>query len=166
MKAEKTGALWGFLFLLGFSVLFLPTRGWAQELKVPEVLAGIPSVFAVTGEEAKARVRRLHGKEIPMAEAAMAHFAREDEAAFLWVSEAPSLEAATDQMERMVEKIARGHSTFRQYSSRTVGGREVHFVYGQGQAHFFFQAGKRNVWVSVPVHLREDALKEMLEFYR
>lgn len=166
MRGEKKKALWGFLFLLGFSVLLLPTHVWAQELDLPKSLANLPSVFTVTGEQAKARVRRLHGKEIPMAEAAMAHFAREDEAAFLWVSEAPSLEIAADQMKRMVKKIARGHPTFRQYSSRVIGGRKVHLVYGQGQAHFFFRTGKRNVWVSVPVHRREGALKEMLEFYK
>jgi len=134
-------------------------------VSAPDTLAGLPLTTASYGQSAIAEIARLHGKEFPLTSGTVAAYGGEAEAT-LWVSGAPLSWTASQMVRTMEKKIAEGRSPFTPMGTREVSGRTVYELTGMGQRHFYFQAGSLVVWLAADETFAEQALGDVLTFYR
>lgn len=114
---------------------------------IPEQIAGLRLVQAVTGADAVQAVRRLHSLDVGIVDAWIGQYENE---ATVWVGVAPDAAGAADLMTRMTEAMANGNSPFTHRGQQEVGGIAVHRVSGGDQVHFYYQRGNQVIWVAAP----------------
>lgn len=162
------------LLLVGLGLFFiLAGSGWLvvnrliigqKDVTVPTVLAGLPLSHQATGRAALAEIERLHGKNFPMTDGAVAHYG--DGQAIVWVSSTWLPFMAVRQVEAMTARIAEGRSPFTPMETRQVEGTTVYVLTGMGQMHYYFQLDRRVVWLAVSPPLAEQSLEELIRKLR
>jgi hypothetical protein len=65
----------------------------------------------------------------------------------------------------MTARIAANESPFTPLGDVTIDDTQVYLLEGQGQMHFYFQAGKLLVWLAADEWLAPQALEDSLQFY-
>ncbi len=130
----------------------------------PHTIAGVPLSQVITGPEAIRSIQQLHGKEFPLVSGAVATYG--DGNIVLWVSGAGDEAAAAELTALMTERIAEGRSPFTEEGTRQVDGFTIYDLSGLGQRHFYWQSGDLVLWLAADEALAEDALKEVVSFYR
>ncbi|MDP2673861.1 MAG: hypothetical protein Q8Q00_03030 [Dehalococcoidia bacterium] len=113
----------------------------------PGQLAGYDLDQVMSGEEAIAEISELHGEDIPVAEAWVAHYQGN---ATVWAARATDTEQAVQLLDRMVRGIQKGTSPFSGLARRQFKGLSVYAVTDGRQTHFFYQQGDRVVWLATP----------------
>lgn len=156
----------GGLLLAGSAALGLYTQvvGNPGAEPVPDTLAGRALTRSLIGREALTEVTALHGQEFALSSGATAVYG--GGAATVWVTGTFLDPLASQMVGAMEARIAQGRSPFTPTGTRsTPEGRVVYELFGMGQRHFYFQSGRRVVWLAAEASLAESALTELLEFY-
>jgi len=159
----------GAQILLGLLLVAAVGRGlWAaaQEGKpqpFPGEIAGLHLVRGVTGEEALAEVRQLHGKEVGLVSGWVAQYQGR---ATVWVGQAESEAQAAQLLQAMTQRIGVGNPVFSGLERREVEGQEVFSVVGQGQRHYYYQRGRLVIWLAAPPGKEKEFLADALRLIR
>jgi len=130
----------------------------------PETLPHLHLMKVIKGEKAKKEVNKLHGKEIPVKNAWVAHyrgafFEGNWNEATIWVSEAFSPEEASKQTELMMAKIAHNpKSPFRQIKIVNTLQGKMYIFWGLGKKHAVFQKQTMIYWISATPGVFEGVL--------
>ena len=112
-------------------------------------IAGMTLMKLISGPEALRAINKLHGTAIPMKKGFIAHYLGTQGKATLWVSEAPSVEAGTEQIDVMIDKMkGNERSPFRNYGQSVVNKTPVIRFHGMGQVHAVFQIDAWVYWIS------------------
>jgi len=113
----------------------------------PGQLAGYYLDQVMSGEEAIAEISALHGEDIPVAEAWVAHY---EGNSTVWAARATDTGQAVELLDRMVRGIQKGTSPFSGLTQRQFKGILVYTVTDGRQTHFFYQQGEWVVWLATP----------------
>jgi len=113
----------------------------------PSQLAGYQLDQVMTGQEAIAEIGELHGEDIPVAEAWVAHYQANGT---VWAARAADTGQAIQLLDRMVRGIQRGTSPFSGLTRSQFEGIPVYTVTDGRQTHFFYRQGDRVVWLATP----------------
>lgn len=125
-----------------------PSRADTTPPFAPEV-EGMTMTKMITGTEALQAINKLHGTAIPMKKGFIAHYLGTQGKAVVWVSQAPSVEAGTEQIDVMIDKMkGNERSPFRNYGHSVVNQTPVIRFHGMGQVHGVFQNGAWVYWIS------------------
>ena len=121
----------------------------------PGQLAGYQLDQVMSGEEAIAEIGELHGEDIPVADAWVAHYQGNGT---VWAARAADTGQAAQLLDRMVRGIQKGTSPFSGLTQRQFKGIPVYTVTDGRQAHFFYQQGDWVVWLATPRGAEEPFL--------
>ncbi len=66
----------------------------------------------------------------------------------------------------MENKIAESSGPFEPLGKSNHDGHTVYELFGMGQRHFYYQSGSLVIWLAADPLLADQALEDMLEFYR
>ena len=157
----------GVALLFGAGLYYFHTREpvtSGQAKNVPEILANLPMVRIVTGQEAINLIHQLHGNDFSLKDGTVATYGNQN--ATLWVSDAGSVSAASKLTELMSDRISAGNSPFSVLGDFELDGQTVHALDGMGQAHYYWQAGNMVIWLAVDVPVAQQAVIECVEFYK
>ena len=138
------------------------TRPDENALGLPRQLAGQPISDLQTGTAALNTIEAMHGKGLALVGGAVAHYG----AATVWVARARDEAGAKSMTAAMKDRIAAGGSPFSPTGMRQDGGRTVYTLTGLGQAHFYWQAGDKVIWLAVAPVKAESALQELVRAVR
>ncbi|MFQ6673486.1 MAG: hypothetical protein ACE5GH_01720, partial [Fidelibacterota bacterium] len=116
---------------------------------LPQAIHGMSLERQLTGAEAKARIGRLHGKEVAPVASYVGHYGAGPDHAMLYLSKFASEMKAQDMLRKMSESIGEGSSGFGHHTKFAVKNRDIHLVLGQGQVHYFFPRGKYLYWLAI-----------------
>jgi len=162
-----------FLFVIGVVILagavfyYLhvnqPEKG-ALASSVPQMIAGIPLSQVITGEEAIENIQQLHGKGIPLVEGAVAVYGNQN--LILWVSDAGNRSGAEELIELMRIRINEGSSPFEERGDFKLEDLTIYALDGMGQNHYYWRSGQLVMWLAADRELAEEALQEVVAFYR
>ena len=154
-SGASVGKLLAFVVPLVFAVaisLSVASGLWSatsqqETTPAPGQLAGYQLDQVMSGQEAIAEVSELHGEDIPVAEAWVAHYQGN---ATVWAARATDTEQAVQLLDRMVRGIQKGNSPFSGLTQTQFKGISVYTVTDGRQTHFFYQQGDRVVWLATP----------------
>ncbi len=68
----------------------------------------------------------------------------------MWISASPSALGASRLLWRMNRRLANGTEVFSAPRPQEVRDRTVFVTGGTGQIHYYYQSGKRVLWLAVP----------------
>ena len=130
---------------------------------LPQSIGSLQLENLQVGEEARLEIDRLHGKHLDFRKGWVATYVGGGKKAKVWLSEYDSEAKATEANERMARKIqameGKGFWHFRQTS---ISETPVNFVMGQGQAHYFFQKGKKVIWLAVNPSEAKKTIRDLI----
>lgn len=135
-----------------------------DEKLFPTQLAGMTRVEAIGGQEAISSVGQLHGLDITLAEAFVVSYQGKDLQMTIWYSEGKNEQEATQLYQAMDKKMPQT-SAFKDYKTVKVDGKDTKYVSGMGQDHYYWQSGKRVMWVAISGGNTPDILKQVLRLY-
>lgn len=170
--ARRSGASLGKLLAivvpLGFAVaisMSVASGLWSaasqqETTPAPGQLAGYYLDQVMSGQEAIAEIDALHGEDIPVVEAWVAHYQGNGT---VWAARATDTEQAIQLLDRMVRGIQQGTSPFSGLAQKRFKGLSVYTVTDGRQTHFFYQQGDRVVWLATPRGAEDAFLSAALE---
>ncbi len=128
---------------------------------VPTQIGGISRTEVVTGAEALADLKQMHGKDVSdgLVGGWIGHYGKQ---ATVWLSEARDDATASRVLQAMTSRIGAGNQYFKNQQDIQVNGRQVYTATGQGQRHYYYQQGRQVIWVAAPAGREEQFLKEAL----
>lgn len=141
-----------------------PAFAAGLEAFFPEQVAGMPLETLLLGDEARQEIDTLHGRTIPVRDAAVATYASvSGRPAMVWVSLADSSLEAREQVHGMVDKmLAASRSPFHDYRGQERGGVALHQFLGLGQIHYIWFRDDQAWWISAPMDSGEEVLEAFL----
>jgi hypothetical protein len=157
----------GVILLVGSALIYFHTRQTSSANlteNVPEIVADLPLVQLVTGQEAIDRFHQLHGQDFRLVDGIVAVYGNQN--VTLWVADAGSSSGAADLIELMYARIADGNSPFTALGDLYLNGLTVYALDGMGQAHYYWRSGNLVVWLAAGVPVAQQAILESIEFYR
>jgi hypothetical protein len=129
----------------------------------PERLDGMQLIRLEAGERARGEVNRLHGRKIPVKDAWIALY-RKDEmnSAMIWVSESFNIPQAAEQTGVMMKKIMHNpRSPFHHLEIERRSDIKIYLFSGMSQRHAVFRKGMRIYWISAT----RDIFRGVLDYY-
>lgn len=162
-----------FLFVIGVVILagavfyYLHVKrpeNDALASSVPQMIAGIPLSQVVAGEEAIENIQQLHGKGILLVDGAVAVYGHQN--LILWVSDAGNRSGGEELTELMRIRINEGRSPFEERGDFELDGLRIYALDGLGQKHYYWRSGQLVIWLAADRELAEEALQEVVAFYR
>lgn len=135
-----------------------------DEKLFPTQLAGMTRVEAIGGQEAISSVGQLHGLDITLAEAFVVTYQGKDLQMTIWYSEGKNGQEATQLYQAMDKKMPQT-SAFKDYKTVKVDGKDMKYVSGMGQDHYYWQSGKRVMWVAISGGNTLDILEQVQRLY-
>ncbi|MCX6064511.1 MAG: hypothetical protein NT121_01975 [Chloroflexi bacterium] len=161
------------LFVIGFMLVAgagfyawhtsQPQNTGSAGANVPQAMAGYPLSQSLTGAEALASIKQLHGVDFPLASGLVAEYGQKN--ATLWLAETSSDAQAAELVKSMEARIAQGGTTFTPMSVVQFSGHDVYMLDNQGEFNFYFQSGAKVIWLAIDTAKAEQAMKELLAFY-
>jgi hypothetical protein len=161
------------LIIIGITVLtgtilyyFNIDQSWKGALvnNIPPMLAGVQLSQVITGEEAIDSIQKLHGKEFPLEDGAVAIYGSRN--VILWISDAGDNSDAKELTELMKIRISEGRSPFKEQGKFVQNGITIYELEGLGQQHFYWQSGRLVLWLAADDEFAETALMETIDIYR
>ncbi len=113
----------------------------------PQQLGNYQLSELTTGPAAVAQMSRLHGKGVGVVDGYVGHYESASNGAMLYVGETASEKDAVDLLGQMAERIGAGNQYFTDLKPLTVEGVKVFTVRSGPQTHYFWQAGKKVIWM-------------------
>jgi hypothetical protein len=143
-------------------IFFVPyvTRGETA----PQVIGTLQLKQLQSGEKARKAIDRLHGKRLVFREAYIAHYEFGKKKASLWISVYDSKADAGKELVKMANGLntGKGH-VFKHFQTLSIREMSVYFVTGMGQAHYFFEKGKKVYWLAVDPSEARPVIRDLLE---
>jgi hypothetical protein len=157
----------GILVISGASLLYSFDKGNSNPTVVtlPKTIAGIHITEAVSGQEAIDQVAQLHGKGFPLTSGGVGTYDGRNDLT-IWVAGTISRTSASELVSAMASKIAESSTPFQPTGDSNHEGQTVYELVGMGQRHFYFQAGSLVIWLAADPPLADQAITDVLEFYR
>ena len=131
---------------------------------LPPMLGGMPVQNAIYAAQAVETIDRMHALSFPLSSGAVAAYGAFGEAV-LYISGAPTEGLAERMTVDMTERIAENESPFTPTGEEVINGTRVYMLDGQGQQHFYYQAGKLLIWLAADEWLASQALMDSMRFY-
>jgi len=134
----------------------------------PETLPHLHLMKIIKGEKAKREVNKLHGTEIHLKNAWIAHYRGSFSQgnwhdATIWVSEAYTKKEAASQTKNMMEKIMQNpKSPFHHFKIKNTNETELYTFSGMGQKHAVFQKNLLVFWISTTPEIFDRVLNYYL----
>ena len=138
--------------------VYLLVRLSVSSTSVPEKLGVLQLERAVTGDDARAIVDRLHGRAVSPSRSTVGIYGGGGGTATLYVSRYARADSAAAVLEKMVEGIDRPGSPFDHLRLLPAAQHSTYMCLGMGQAHFFFACREQLIWLSVDIPLAQAAL--------
>jgi len=142
--------------------LFLPLAK-RNKFVFPAEIAGLKLSHFSQGQEAIAKISRLHGKKIAIKNGYVAHYESDRAKAMLYISESENREQARKQIDLMRARIGKGTESFGHFRESEVEGRKIYSVLGFGQIHYFYLDSSRIIWLAVDPAVAKPFLKAALK---
>lgn len=157
----------GILVITGASLLYWIDNRASNPpvVNLPETIASLPLTEAFYGQEAIDQVAQLHGKGFPLTSGGVGAYGGRNDLT-VWVAGTPSGISASELVSAMEDKIAASSTPFQPTGNSNREGHTVYELVGMGQRHFYFQAGSLVIWLAADPPLADEALEDVLEFYR
>ncbi len=157
----------GILVITGASLLYWFDNGAPNPTvaTLPGTIASLPLTEAVYGQEAIDQVSQLHGKEFSMTSGGIGSYGNRNNLA-VWVAGTSSPTSASEMVSAMENKIAESSGPCEPLGKSNHDGHTVYELFGMGQRHFYYQSGSLVIWLAADPLLADQALEDMLEFYR
>jgi hypothetical protein len=133
-------------------------------LPLPDQLASLPRVNQIEGQHAVKALNRLHRTELNITAGAIGHYGAKQEAT-LWVAGVPFQWMARKMVEQMDLLISQGESPFHLVDKWSHEGHQVYELNGMGQQHYYFQSGRKVIWLGIDESFAEAGLAEIMSFY-
>jgi hypothetical protein len=135
-----------------------------EAASLPPELGGMPIQEAMYAAEAVEMIDRMHSKSFPLSSGAVGAYGPFGEA-ILYISGAPTKGMAARMLVDMTDRIAENETPFTPLGEEVIDGIRVYILEGQGQQHFYYQAGELLVWLAADAWLAEQALEDCMQFY-
>jgi len=148
-----------------FSILLLLiTPSLTMGYLLPQSIGSMRLDKLLVGKEARKEIDRLHGKHLEFRKGYIGTYIGGDRKAKVWVSEYDSEEDAAEANLRMARKIkameGKGFHHFREFY---INETPVNFVLEQGRAHYFFQNGKKVIWLEVDPSEARKTIRDLIK---
>jgi len=140
----------------------LRAEAGSRQPPLPATLVDMRLDHSLQGQEALNDIFRLHGKTFDLKDAFVGHYRNKAAKAMVWISESKNQDQARQLLHMMAAEIRRGRGPYSNFQEFNIGGKVVYTVDGQGQQHYFYGSGKRNVWLAVDPTAAQKALHELL----
>lgn len=125
----------------------------------PSELAGFHLTETTVGPDAITETNRMHGTEIDLADAWVAHYGDE---ATIWASWAATPSEAGQLLLDMIAGIQEGDTPYHGLSPQEKGEITVYSVWDGERVHYFYRKVTLIVWVASPVGSEEVFLEKTL----
>lgn len=160
-------AVLGFLLLVTSASLVFLQKNLADPtaLPLPNQLAGVSLTNSTFGASALSEFSRMHNENISLQSGAMGVYGQDNQAT-IWAAQADSISTAEQLLVSMQSKIAQENSPFQPLGQQQVNGVMVEKLTGMNQTHFYFQSGKKIIWIAANENIASQALQEVIDFYR
>lgn len=149
--------------ILSFNIalLFLLATSVFGGDALPQSIGSLSLQQLQSGEEARQEIDRLHGKQINFRRGYIGTYG--NGRAKLWVSEYDSEGEAAAGIGKMAQRMqASKGGNFWHFREISIQGVAVYFVVGMGQAHYFFQKGRKVIWLAVDPSLAREAIRDAI----
>lgn len=149
--------------LLSFNIalLFLLATSAFGGDALPQSIGSLSLEQLQSGEEARQEIDRLHGKQITFRRGYIGTYGNGK--AKLWVSEYDSEGEAAKGIGKMAQRMqTRKEGNFWHFREISIQGVAVYFVVGMGQAHYFFQKGRKVIWLAVDPSLAREEIRDAI----
>jgi len=130
---------------------------------VPQELGALTLERAVTGDDARAIVDRMHGRAVTPSRSTVGIYGGPEGEATLYISRYAHADSAAAALEKMAEGIERPGTPFDHLRLLPATGHRTYMCLGMGQAHFFFACREQLVWLSVDISLAQATLDAVEE---
>jgi hypothetical protein len=142
---------------------------WLQEnpgdLALPGQLANLQQATSTHGGAAVQEIKRLHNQEFAISRGATASYGT-DQKIRLWVGGTLFPFQAQDVLEAMRSGIESGRFPFTQLGEMELSDTTVFALESANQLHLYFRQGPYVIWLAANPDVAEQAVAEILEFYR
>ncbi len=116
---------------------------------IPSSLAGMRLTAQETGEAAVADMATMHQSDIHILDGWIGLYEHE---AAIYVGEAESASDADLLVRRMTRRIiGGGNAMFAHEGQEILNGIDVHVVDSGNQRHYYYERGKKVIWIAAPV---------------
>jgi len=150
-------------FLFGLIVFLFSCTQEPSTLSVPDNFAGIPLAQQISGKQAAKFIERLHDDDVYADQNVIGIYGRGRHPSVIYISRFPSSGKAKKYLKKMSEEIGPGKSGFSHHVKFKADGKEIHFVVGMGQAHYFFALGSDLYWLTLPMEKSRQGLAQVLQ---
>jgi len=139
-------------------VVYLLVRMSVSSNTVPQDLGALELERAVTGDDARAIVDKMHGRAVTPSRSTVGIYGGPEGEATLYVSRYAHADSAATVLEQMAQGIERPGSPFDRLRLLPSARYRTYMCLGMGQAHFFFTCNEQLIWLSVDIPLAQATL--------
>ena len=136
-----------------------------MENSLPQSIGSLRLEQLESGEEARREIDRLHGRQLNFRKGYIGIYKDKEgnRKGKLWVSEYDSEMEATKAIGKMARRVqAKEGGEFWHFRVISIEGTRVYFVLGMGQAHHFFQKGKKVIWLAVEPSEARQTIRDLI----
>jgi hypothetical protein len=131
---------------------------------LPQTIGTLQLVRLQSGKEAREEINRLHGKQLSFLKGYIGTYKYGEKKATIWLSVYESDDTAERELVKMAESLKVGKSgVFRHFQTLSIKEESVYFVTGMGQAHYFFDKGKKVFWLAVEPSEARQVIRDLVE---
>ncbi|MFQ5864940.1 MAG: hypothetical protein ACE5IW_06900 [bacterium] len=151
------------LIILITSLYFTCSQKSVEGL-LPDKLADLHLVRVEKSEVAQNKLSKMHhGVDFANYDSVIGTYQDEGNEAVVYLTIFDSEEKSAEMMSRMVENIkAQKSPEFSYIKQFEKEGKTIHSAASAGLDHYFFQGGRRNIWISAPTTFCELVLGDFL----
>jgi hypothetical protein len=155
MKRPLLRLLLGAVLVLA---VYLLVRLSVSSNTIPQTLGVLALERAVTGDDARAIVDRMHGRAVTPSRSTVGFYGGPEGEATLYISRYAHADSAVVALEQMAQRIERPGTPFDQLRILPSARFRTFMCLGMGQAHFFFACRESLIWLSVDIPLAQATL--------
>lgn len=135
------------------------------EIGVPDQLVDLQQVASTAGTDAVREIERLHNQDFAITSGATASYGTPNQVR-LWVGGTPLSFQAEDVLEAMRAGLEAGRFPFAFLGEMQLHDTTVFALESADQLHFYFRVGPYIIWLAANPDVAEQAMADVLEFYR
>lgn len=146
------------------ALVMMACREKPSSTQLPDEIAGLQLLRVEKDDVAKTKLSKMHhGVDFAVYESVIGTYRDNENEATVYVTIFDSAEKSAEMMSRMVKNLKGQKSQGFSYMEQVErDGRSIHAAGSAGQTHYFFQDGKKNIWISAPPTLCERVLIDFL----
>jgi hypothetical protein len=131
---------------------------------LPKSLAGLRlTKLIVNGVAQDNLTEPRYGPEFSGYDNIVGYYGPEERQVKVYLTRFSTPDQAGEMLDSRLKSLKAGlASEFQNHQGMERAGRKIHRIEGSGLVHFMFQQGSRNVWISSPPDLGEQALNEFI----